>query len=120
MSDSKVTIKELKDLVERFRKERNWGKHHTSKNLAISIAIESAELMEKFQWDDFPEADEAQGVKDELADIIIYCLYMAVVNKIDISKAIDAKLEKQAKKYPPNVELNSEKYWAIKKSHRGA
>ncbi len=48
MNDKITTIQKLKDWVEKFRQERNWGKHHNSKNLAVSIAIEAAELMEYF------------------------------------------------------------------------
>ena len=93
MNDKTATIQKLKDLVEKFRKERNWGKHHSSKNLAVSIAIEAAELMEHFQWDDYKEENEAE-LESELADIVIYCLYFAVSNKIDITKAVKKKVDK--------------------------
>ena len=88
MNDKTATIQKLKDLVEKFRKERNWGKHHSSKNLAVSIAIEAAELLEHFQWDDYKEENEAE-LESELADIVIYCLYFAVSNNIDVSKAVE-------------------------------
>lgn len=121
MNDKTATIQKLKDLVEKFRKERSWGKHHSSKNLAVSIAIEAAELMEHFQWDDYKEENEAE-LESELADIVIYCLYFAVSNKIDITKAIEKKIDNISKKYPVKV-FNHKKddpidYWRIKKNYR--
>jgi len=121
MNDKIATIQNLKDLVETFRKERNWGKHHSSKNLAVSIAIEAAELMEHFQWDDYKDENE-EKLSSELADIVIYCLYFAVSNKIDIAKAVEKKIAKISKKYPVKV-FNGKKddpkdYWRIKKNYR--
>lgn len=121
MNDKTVTIQKLKDLVEIFRTERNWGKHHSSKNLAVSIAIEASELMEHFQWDDYKE-ENVEEIESELADIIIYCLYFAVSNKIDIAKAVVKKLGKISKKYPVKT-FNHKKddpkdYWQIKKNYR--
>lgn len=121
MNDKTATIQKLKKLVEKFRKERNWGKHHTSKNLAVSIAIEAAELMEHFQWDDYKEEGEAE-LESELADIIIYCLFFAVSNKIDIAKAVEKKIDEISKKYPVKI-FNNKKddpkdYWRIKSEYR--
>ena len=123
MNDKETTLEELKNLAEKFRTDRDWGKHHSPKNLAVSIAIEAAELMEKFQWDDYKDENAQLEVKDELADIIVYCLYLAKSNHIDIAQSVAEKLEKAAKKYP--VELFNKKkddpadYWKIKKSYRG-
>lgn len=121
MNDKTATVQKLKDLAEKFRKERNWGKHHSSKNLAVSIAIEAAELMEHFQWDDYKEENRNE-LESELADIIIYCLYFAVSNKIDIAKAVEKKIEKISKKYPAGVfndkKDNPKDYWRIKKNYR--
>lgn len=121
MNDKTATIQKLKDLAEKFCKERNWGRHHSSQNLAVSIAIEAAELMEHFQWDDYKE-ENASELESELADIIIYCLYFAVSNKIDIAKAVERKIDKISKKYPVRV-FNDKKddpkdYWRIKKNYR--
>ena len=99
MEDKNTTIQALKDCVEDFQKERNWGKHHSSKNLAMSIAIEAAELMEHFQWDEYKQEEKLE-IERELADVIIYCLQFAVVNRIDIARAVQEKLAKNAKKYP--------------------
>lgn len=101
-SDTKTTIQELKDLVAKFRDERDWAKHHTPKNLAISIAIEAAELMENFQWDDYTEASR-QEIIDELGDVLIYCFNLADTMDIDIASAFTKKLGKAAKKYPVEI-----------------
>ena len=103
MDDKNTTIKKLKDLAEKFVKDRGWGKHHNSKNLAVSIAIEAAELMEHFQWDEYRFDYNKKDLGSELADVINYCLYFAIENNIDIAKAIEAKFKKAAKKYPVKV-----------------
>lgn len=78
------------------------GKHHSPKNLAVSIAIEAAELMEHYQWDEYTVEDEEkqEKVKSELADVILYCLYFANATGIDIADAVTAKLKVNAQKYP--------------------
>ena len=96
MSDKLTKIQELKDLVEKFKNERDWGHHHTPKNLAISISLEAAELMEHFQWGDWKE-ENREEIKKELADIIIYCLSFASSNNIDVAEAVKAKMEHNAK-----------------------
>jgi NTP pyrophosphatase (non-canonical NTP hydrolase) len=105
-SDEQTTIQNLKCLVIKFCKERNWLEYHKPRNLSISICLEAAELLELFQWDD--RNDEAslktdnmyQRLKDELADIVVYCLQMANTMNIDLSGSIAEKMEKNAVKYP--------------------
>jgi len=84
----------------------NWLKNSTPKDLAISIIVEAAELLEHFQWktDDqireaLKERVEKNQVSDELADVLILCLGFSDVMGIDISEAIEAKLRKAAEKY---------------------
>lgn len=121
--DSTTTIQELKDKINKFNEERDWGKHHSPKNLATSIVIESAELLELFQWDDYTERSE-DAITSELADIISYCLGFANACDIDISEALDKKLKKVEEKYP--VELfnktrdKSSDYNRIKKAYRNS
>lgn len=81
-----------------FHKERDWERFHTPENLAKSISIESAELLEHFQWG--KEYDESE-VADELADVLIYCIYMAEAMDFDINEIIYNKMAKNAIKYPP-------------------
>jgi len=87
----------LKNEILKFKNDRGWGKEHKPKNLAISISLEAAELLEHFQWgDDF----DVSEVQDELADVLIYCFYMADVLGVDVSNIIREKLIKQTDKYP--------------------
>ncbi|WP_296866354.1 nucleotide pyrophosphohydrolase [uncultured Methanobrevibacter sp.] len=91
-----------------FQKERDWKKFHTPENLAKSISIEAAELLEHFQWQ--KEYDENE-VADELADVLIYCLYMADAMDFDVKEIILNKMEKNALKYPVDKSKgNAKKY----------
>jgi NTP pyrophosphatase (non-canonical NTP hydrolase) len=105
--DSKTTLQELKALVKDFINKRNWEKYHNPKDLAESICIEAAELLEIFQWATAEETfswksdpSKIDSIKDELADVLIYCFSMANALDIDLSEAILKKLEKNEKKYP--------------------
>jgi NTP pyrophosphatase (non-canonical NTP hydrolase) len=107
VSDQTVTIGDLRLAVHQFVSERDWEQYHSPKNLAMSIAIEAAELMEHFQWL-APEAARAYmddgsvraEVADELADILIYCLSFANSTEIDVSSAILQKLERNRSRFP--------------------
>lgn len=105
MADSTTTLKELKAKMAAFVKERDWEQFHSPKNLSMSISIEAAELMEKFQWCDNQAAkdalaDDFQEVKHEIADIICYLLSFCNLYDIDISDAVTEKLKLNAIKYP--------------------
>jgi NTP pyrophosphatase (non-canonical NTP hydrolase) len=89
----------------KFRDERDWKKFHDPKNLAASISIEAGELLELFQWMSGEEAtryaaQNKERVSEEIADVAIYLIELADITGIDLAQAIDAKLEKNAKKYP--------------------
>jgi len=120
--DAETTIQELKDLVTKFETERGWQQHHTPKNVAISLCLEAAELLEHFQWDEYRQQDK-QAVADELADVVFNCLNFAAVMDIDIASAFRDKFKRVQKKYP--VELfhpgtaNNDEYFRIKKAYRG-
>ena len=107
MQDKTTTLQQLKDLEQKFIAERGWGKHHTSKNVAASIAIEAAELLEHFQWDEYGKNDKKE-IEQELADVILYCLSFALTNKIDIAQAVQDKIAHNAKKYPVKL-FNSQR-----------
>ena len=99
---------ELKEEIIEFQKERDWKKFHTPENLAKSISIEAAELLEHFQWG--KEYDKRE-VAEELADVLIYCLYMADALDFDIKEIIRNKMEKNAIKYPVDKSKgNAKKY----------
>lgn len=90
----------MEDLIS-FQRERDWKRFHTPENLAKSISIEAAELLEHFQWQ--KEYDEGE-VADELADVLIYCLYMADAMGFDLKEIIYNKMAKNALKYPVKVD----------------
>ena len=101
IKDRTTSIEDLKEIIEKFVSDRNWKSLHTPKNLSMSIAIEAAELMEHFQWQ-FNEEEQISidNVVDELADILIYCLAFANVLKIDVSNAVNSKLDRNITRYP--------------------
>lgn len=99
---------ELFDELIEFQKERDWKKFHTPENLAKSISIEAAELLEHFQWG---KEYDIQEVEDELADVLIYCFYMADAMGFDINEIIKNKMKKNALKYPVEKSRgNAKKY----------
>ena len=85
------------DRIRKFTADRNWGQFHTPANLAKSIAIEAGELLECYQWSE--EADLEQ-VKQELADVIVYCRNMLDALGLDEDEIINAKMDQNEKKYP--------------------
>jgi len=105
--DDELTISQLEEKVWKFIENRNWEKYHKPKDIAESICIEAAELLELFQWRSHEEVEKLMGredyrnrIEEELADITIYILSFAKVTGIDLSKSIIEKIEKNAKKYP--------------------
>lgn len=101
-------MRELQYEIIKFQEERDWKKFHTPENLAKSISIEAAELLEHFQWG--KEYDKSE-VADELADVLIYCMYMADSLNLDITEIIRNKMKKNAIKYPISKSKgNAKKY----------
>ncbi len=98
------SLEKLKNELKNFVKERQWEKYHTIKNLAVSVSIESAELLEHFQWWDKKPEDISQEEKKEIgyeiADIFTYLLHLSERLGIDILKITEEKLEKTKQKYP--------------------
>lgn len=90
----------------KFRDDRDWKKFHTPENLAKSISIESAELLECFQWN---KNFNKKEVNEELADILIYCIYLADALEINIEDIINDKIELNSKKYPLDKSKGSSK-----------
>lgn len=104
-SDSNTTVQVLRDLMEQFVAERDWHQFHSPKNLAMSLSIEAAELMEHFQWltneqSQEISADAKHDVGEELADVLCYAFSIANSLDIDIASAVHAKMEKNRLKYP--------------------
>ena len=106
----------LKQAFREFTDERNWDQFHTPENLAKSISIEAAELLECFQWDNNYDLTH---VCEELADVLSYCIMLADKLDVSIEDIVLDKLEKTKAKYP--VELaygSSEKYNELKQRQR--
>jgi len=109
-ADSNTNISYLISKVREFLEERDWKKYQNPKDLAESICIEAAELLQLFQWTKPEESEqfknklsEVQRIKEELADVVICCLSMADTLNIDLTNAILDKLEQNKKKYPAEL-----------------
>jgi NTP pyrophosphatase (non-canonical NTP hydrolase) len=105
--DSEATFQELKEHVRGFIAKRGWEKYHNPKDLAEAVCIEAAELLEVFQWSTVQEVSswgndpsKMERIREELADVLIYCMSMANTLNIDLSEAILRKLKKNEEKYP--------------------
>ena len=126
-SDRETSINDLRQLVQDFVDERKWGKYHNAKDIAISIAIEAAELLELFQWvrekeigSMLKDAENSERLEEELADIMILCLNLANVIGIDAAEAVVRKVEKNRVKYPVElVKGNYRKYTKLKDDKAG-
>lgn len=101
----------MEDVIQKIRKfnaDRDWDQFHSPENLAKSIAIESGELLECFQWNN--EFDKA-AVESELADVVTYCLLLADKLQVDVNQIVMDKLNISAQKYPiAKSRGRSEKY----------
>lgn len=91
-------FKELTDLLIKFRDERDWKQFHNSKDLALAISIEAAELNELFLWKSNEDFD-IESLKEELADIFSFALLLAEKHKIDVSSIIKEKIKLNGEKY---------------------
>ena len=101
-------MEELCEKIRKFVEDRDWDQFHSPENLAKSISIEAAELLECFQWDNNYNLDD---VKDELADVMNYCLQMADKLGVDPKQIILDKIKKNELKYPVDkAKGNSTKY----------
>ena len=112
MNDQQTTLAQLKQRMAEFVAARQWTKYHRPKNLAMSLAIEAAELMEHFQWLEHGEADalladagQKRQVADEMADVLAYLLSLANAAGVDLAEAFEAKMAANERKYPPESVL---------------
>ena len=95
--------------IRKFMKDRDWEQFHTPSNLAKSISIEANELLECFQWSD--DRYDIENVKEELADVLVYCRCMLDRLDLDEDEIVISKMDKNAKKYPvEKAKGRSEKY----------
>ena len=107
MNDKDTQLQAIKDRVLAFAQERDWEQFHSPKNLSMAISAEAAELMEHFLWQS-PEASRSDmdieklraKVEEELADVFIFAIQFANVTGMDIAAIIEAKIKRNAEKYP--------------------
>jgi dCTP diphosphatase len=102
-----VTLADLVAAVAAFRDARDWAQFHKPKDLAAAIAIEAAELQERFLWktdaevdQDLADAAKKAGVAEEIADVVMFAMLLADRLGIDLAEAIAAKLAANERKYP--------------------
>ena len=103
--------------VLRFRDDRDWLQFHTPKDLAISLSLEAEELLEVFQWsaEDVKCENKMDKIREELADVINYCILMADVCELDLDEIVRAKVRLNNQKYPVEKSFGSkEKYTELR------
>ena len=98
-------IRELTEKIKKFRDDRDWLQFHNHKDMALSLVLEAAEVLEHFQWKSSDEieqyvVEQKDELADELADVAMFLFELADNLGIDLPVAIESKLEKNAKKYP--------------------
>ena len=98
MELSEDTVK----MILKFRDDRDWKQFHNPKDLAISISLEAAELLEVFQWSgsDITIEGKEDKIREELADVINYCVLMADACNLDIDEIVQKKIRRNDEKYP--------------------
>jgi dCTP diphosphatase len=118
-------LHKLAELLLQFRDERDWKQFHNAKDMALSLVLEAAEVLELHQWKNGEELDEHLGANkehlgDELADVLGWVLLIAADRGIDIGEAFRRKLEKNKQKYPADlVRGSSKKYTQYKARGEG-
>ena len=101
------------DMIHKFRDDRDWKQFHNPKDLAISISLEAAELLEVFQWSgtDVECAEKKDKIAEELADVLVYCALMSDACGLDMDEIVQKKMEQNNKKYPvEKAKGKSDKY----------
>ena len=103
--------------VLKFRDDRDWKQFHNPKDLAISISLEAAELLEVFQWsaEDVVCENKIDKIREELADVVNYCILMADSCGLDLDEIVQEKVKLNSEKYPVEKAFGSkEKYTELK------
>ena len=114
--DHETKIHELKEKIKAFCDARDWDQFHNAKDLAIALSIEASELLEIFRWknekevaDLFNNEKKKEDIEDEMADILYFLVRIAQRYNLDLSEALDRKMEKNEKKYPVDKAKGSNK-----------
>lgn len=97
--------------VLKFRDDRNWKQFHNPKDVALSICLEAAELLEVFQWSGTDTVCESkkEKIKEELADVLVYCIHMADACGLDMDEIVQEKMKSNNEKYPVEKAKNTAK-----------
>ena len=109
--------KETIEIIKKFRDDREWSQFHNPKDLAISLSLEASELLEVFQWsaEDVSSDGKLDKIREELADVLSYCILMADACGLDMDEIVQAKVKKNAEKYPVEKAYgNKAKYTELK------
>ena len=95
-------IEEIIEALEKFRDERNWQQFHNTKDLALALSIEAAELNELFLWKTVEESESAdrEKLREELADVFAFAFLLAGKHDLDVKEIVLEKIRKNAEKYP--------------------
>ena len=106
--------KETIDEVLKFRDDRNWKQFHNPKDLALSICLEAAELLEVFQWSgaDTVCEEKKDRIREELADVLNYCILMADACNLDMDEIVQEKIKDNNAKYPVEKAKGSAKKYS--------
>lgn len=106
-----MTFSDVQSEALAFRDERDWYQFHNPKDLAISISLEAAELLECFQWSgtDLDPSGSKERIREELADVMMYCIYLADAEGIDVPAALHDKIRRNAEHYPVDKATGSAK-----------
>lgn len=105
MLDESTSLGELKKIIEKFSKERDWIQFHSPKTLSQALSIEASELMELFLWDNNEDSKltlekNRESVEQEMADVLCYLLQLSWEYNIDLTQAFFKKMELNKKRYP--------------------
>ena len=111
---AKSDISRMQDAITRFAAERDWHQFHDPKNLSMAIAVEAGELMDHFRWvrnqdalKVFDDPRTRSEIESEAADVMILLLEFATVSGIDITAAVERKMERNAERYPVHLARGS-------------
>ena len=107
-------MKEIEEIIQallKFRNERDWAQFHDTKNLAVALSIEAAELNELFLWKDSKESEnvDTEKIKEELADIFAYAFLIAEKHNLDVKQIVLEKIKRNGEKYPVDKAKGSAK-----------
>jgi NTP pyrophosphatase (non-canonical NTP hydrolase) len=108
MEKDKTEIEEITECLIKFRDERNWEQFHNSKDLALALSIEVAELNELFLWKKAEEVSD-EKLKEELADVFIYAFLLAKKHNFSVRDILLNKIKINREKYPPDKAKDSAK-----------